>query len=601
MYVKAQTVRRPGGKAYTYYRLVQSYREQGKVKHRVIGELGALSRLEAEKLSRRFGQIAEIAWPGDGQEELEINGMMYFGAPLLVEQLMADLHLSQWVKEAAKDRRLKFNVVDALKVMLCAHLFKSGSRAELAVWDWQQKLFGHGSRTSDLEYQHLLRSLGVLVEMKDEIEEKLFFHVVGLFDLSVDLVLYDLTSTYVEGQADWSQLLRRGYSRDKRSDCKQIVIGLVVSREGFPITFRVFEGNRVDVRTLKEMVKQLQGRFQVKRCIWVSDTGLLSEPNLKNLKASGYEYILGLGGGSHKDAQAAFPRTKELEQKQFKDTKFWEVVLPRETGGKGRAGKRGSDSGKEPSAKQDSCESPRRIVVIESEGRRQKTSAILERRLEKVRQGFATLQRRISGGQCVGEEDIRVEAEKILHRCRVRKYFTYAMKKGRLSWYEHHQAVEERKADAGKYALVTNTHLSAEEVIEAYRTLLAAEDAFLVLKDALDLRPLWHKCDMNVQGHVLLAVWSYLLYKTLERRCERTGIDLSVPRVLNAIKEVRAVEVAMREKPLWKLMKVPGEVLRALAAVGIDDVKARFQEWAADARPYSYVPRLNPSDEEAAG
>jgi len=605
MYVKSQTVKSPNGKTYTYYRLVHAYRDEGKVKHHVIGELGALSQDEAQKLARRFAQIGGIEWPQVEEDDFEINGMAYFGPPLLVEQLLEDLHLSRWVNEAVKHRRVKFNVVDALKVMLCAHLFKGGSRAELAVWDWQQKLFGHRHRTSDLDYQHLLRALNLLVGIKDQIEEKLFFHLVDLFDLKVDLVLYDLTSTYVEGQADWSELLKRGYSRDKRSDCKQIVIGLVVTREGFPITFRVFEGNRLDVNTLKEMVKRLESRFKIERCIWVSDTGLLSEENLETLKGSGYEYILGMGGEVRKDAKTAFQQCTELEQKEFKDAKFWDVQVPVEVKGKTRGcKKRGrkkpEQTGHNEGEDDQNSETSRRVIVIESEGRRQKTSAIFERRLEKVRCDFQALQKKVKKGKCVEEEDIRVAAEKILHECRVKKYFTYKAGRGDSSRQEDHPAIEQRKANAGKYALLTNSNLGASDVISAYRTLLAVEDAFQVLKHILDLRPFWHKCDVNVEGHVLLAVWSYLLYKTLERRMEQKGIDLSVPRTLNAIKEVRAVEVAVRDKPLWKLMKVPPEAHRALVAIGIDDVKGRFKQWARDAPPYDYTPRLEPEYEQLA-
>ena len=210
---------------------------------------------------------------------------------------MEVLHLSRWVEQAVHGKRLKFRVVDALKVMLCAHLFKSGSRAELAVWDWQQKLFWHPHRVPDLEYQHLLRSLSVLMSIKDQIERKLFLHLGELFDYKVDLVFYDLTSSYVEGVADWSEILRRGYSRDKRGDCKQIVIGLVVTERGFPVTFRVFEGNRLDKHTLEQMVEELKGRFSIKRCIWVSDAGLLTDANVKLLEESPYEYIFVHGGG----------------------------------------------------------------------------------------------------------------------------------------------------------------------------------------------------------------------------------------------------------------------------------------------------------------
>ena len=578
MFLKTQTVKKPNGKSYTYYRLAESYRENGKVKHRILAELGALTPQEVQYLARRFAGIAGIELSED-LEELEISGFSYFGAPLLVEHLMERLHLSRWVEQAVQARRVSFSVVDALKVMLCAHLFKSGSRAELAVWDWQQKLFWHPHRLGDLEYQHLLRALSILIKNKDDIEKKLFLHLRTLFDLKVDLVFYDLTSSYVEGGADWSELLKRGYSRDKRGDCKQIVIALVVTGAGFPVTFRVFEGNRLDKQTLEEMVNDLKDRFSIGRCIWVSDAGLLSEQNLKMLEDSKYEYILGMGGAENRnDVKEAIKKTKELEQKEFKDSKFWEVELAAAEGEK-QAG----DEGEKGSA---------RIVVVESEGRREKTAAIFERRLEKVRHGFESLQRQVKKGKYLDREEIRVEAEKIVHQSRVKKYFTFQAAEGKFSWKEDQRAVKARKADAGKYGLITRSKLKAEEVLSAYRTLLVVEDVFLVLKNILDLRPFWHKCDDNIEGHVLLAVWSYLLYKTLETLMEKKGLDLPAHRALNAIKEVRAVEVALREKTVWKLMKIPREAQEVFEAVGINNLKGRFHQWAENAPPYHYQPRF---------
>ena len=588
MYLKSQTIRKPNGRAYTYFRLVESYRQQGTVKHRVVGQLGRLTPDEARRLAHRFARVAGIDLPAN-DDELELSGTMYFGPPLLVEHLMDQLHLNRWVKQALARRKLSFDVVGALKVMMCAHLFKSGSRAELAVWDWQQKLFGHPHRTEDLDYQHLLRSLNILVSIKDQVEEKLFLHLAGLFDLNVDLVFYDLTSTYVEGQAHWSELLKRGYSRDKRGDCKQIVIGLVVTREGFPVTFRVFEGNRLDQKTLKQMIGELKNRFQITRCIWVSDAGLMTEENLKVLKSSGYPFILGMGGEVRKDAKNAIEKTKEIEQQEFKDAKFWDVVVAHTTKTKNE-GEKGADKGAPGKGTE-----LRRIVVVESEGRQKKTAAIFERRLMKVRQGFEALEKKVKQGKCVQKHDIQVQAEKILHQCRVKKYFDYQADDKVLIWQEDTTAVEARKSNAGKYALMTNTDLPADQVLSAYRTLLAAEDAFLVLKDILDLRPVWHKCDENVHGHVLLAVWSYLLYKTLETRMQQKGIHASAPRALNAIKEVKAVEVAIRDRAVWKLLKVPPEAKEAFETIGVDDVKGPFKKWAANAPAYHYRPRLRPN------
>jgi transposase len=379
----------------------------------------------------------------------------------------------------------------------------------------------------------------------------------------------------VEGVADWSEILKRGYARDKRSDCKQIVIGLVVTEGGFPVTFRVFEGNRLDKKTLEEMVRDLKERFSIKRCIWVSDTGLLSEENVKLLEESQYEYILGMGGAENRKAlKEAIEKARQLPQREFKDSQFWEVALEEAEPKPGEEG------------------SVVRIVVVESEGRQQKTAAIFERRLEKVRQAFRVLERQVTKGKYVEAEAIREQAVKALHQSRVTKYFSFTAEKGKLRWTENKRAVEERKADAGKYGLLTKSKLKAEDMISAYRTLLVVEDVFLILKSVLDLRPFWHKCDDNMEGHVLLAVWSYLLYRTMEALMEKKGLDLPAPRALNAIKEVRAVEVAMREKAIWKLMKVPTEAEQVFDAVGVKNLKSRFHQWACGAPAYCYEPRF---------
>lgn len=572
MYLKARTVKKPNGKAYTYYRLVESYREDGKVKNRTLVDIGALSDEEVQYLARRFAGLAGIELSDDG-EEMEVVGKSYFGPPLVVEQLMEMLNLEKYVREATAGRRFEFDLLGALKVMLCAHLFKGGSRAELAVWDWQQKLFWHPHRVADLEYHQLLRALPALVEAKETVERRLLGQLRTLFDIRVDVVFYDLTSSYVEGQADWSQILKRGYSRDKRGDCKQVVIGLVVSQEGFPLTFRVFEGNRLDQKTLEEMVVDLEDRFEVRRCLWVSDAGLFTRECLAALEASDYEYILGMGGPENsKELKEALQKAKELPPREFKDSKFWEVELADDC--------------------RDEVEQLPRVIIIESEGRQQKTAAIFERRLEKVREGFRTLVRKIQKGK-VPPEEFEVEAEKVLHGSRVKKYFSYTPDRRKFTWTEKRKAVEERKANAGKYALFTNSRLEAPDVLSAYRTLLEAEDAFLVLKNVLDLRPLWHKCDGNLEGHVLLAVWSFLLYKTLETLLEKQGIELSTERALNAIKEVQAIELQLREKSCWKLMKPSPEASRIFKALGLADFRAQFQQWAENAPPYHYGPRSN--------
>jgi len=225
------------------------------------------------------------------------------------------------------------------------------------------------------------------------------------------------------------------------------------------------------------------------------------------------------------------------------------------------------------------------------EASREKTAAILERRLQRVREGFRGLEKRVAQGQCATEGALRTEAAKVLHRSGVAKYFTYEVSDGRLHWKEDEEAVAARKRDAGKYGLVTTTDLEVTEVLGAYRSLLAAEDAFRVLKDDLDLRPLWHQSDAHIEGHVQVAMWGYLVHKSVEAYLERAGVDLSVAQALAAVKDVQAVEVAAREQVLWRMTQVSREAERVIQAVGIDNLKGQFEQWADGAPAYVYEPR----------
>ena len=578
MFIREQKIRKPNGKNYSYYSLVQSVREGKKVNKKVLANFGALSKSDVEKLAKRFAQIAGLSVDDESETDSEIVGFKYFGIPVFVQQFMKVLQLDDFFDSASSDMRIKFDLVAAFEVMLAAHLFKSGSRAELSVWDWQQKLFWHPHITEDLDYQHLLRALPILVGLQRPLEEHLHGRLVDLFSINVDLVFYDLTSSYVEGHGNWSELLNRGYSRDKRFDCKQIVIGLVVTREGLPVSWRVFEGNRLDLKTLDEMVDDLKNRFHVQHCIWVSDAGLLSKENLNVLRQSGYDYILGAGSGTYREVKKAL-KTPELQFKKIADVNVCDKTIKLELDEK----------------EEISC----RAILIDSDGRREKTASILERRLNLVREGFNDLKKSVCNGYYKTQEDIHVAAEKVLHKSCVKKYFSYEIDYRKFDYHEKHELVRLQKEQAGRYALLTESNLELEAVINSYKTLLAVEDAFRVMKNDLDLRPLWHKCDENLEGHVLLCVCSYLLFKMLDIYLLKASLPTTPERALQAVKEIRAVGIEKDGKHHWKLMRVSDDIRKVLDAIGIKDFKETFGKWAATAPSYSYNRRLWPTQEEA--
>ncbi len=578
MFIREQKIRKPNGKTYSYYALVESVREGKRVNKKVLANFGALSKSDVEKLAKRFAQIAGLSVDDESDTDSEIIGFKYFGIPVFVRQFMKSLRLDEFLDSASSGMRIKFDLVAAFEVMLAAHLFKSGSRAELSVWDWQQKLLWHPHVTEDLDYQHLLRALPIFAGLQRPLEEHLHGRLVDLFSINVDLVFYDLTSTYVEGHGNWSELLSRGYSRDKRFDCKQIVIGLVVTREGLPVSWRVFEGNRLDAKTLDEMVNDLKTRFQVKRCIWVSDAGLLSKENLGVMRDSGYEYILGAGSGTYKEVKKAL-KTPELQFKKIANVNVCERKINLEL--------------------DDEEEISCRAILIDSDGRREKTASILERRLNLVRDGFDSLKKSVENGYYKTQEDIHVAAEKVLHKSCVKKYFSYEFDDRKFDYCEKHELVRSQKEQAGRYALLTESKLEIEDIINGYKTLLQVEDAFRVMKNDLDLRPMWHKCDVNLEGHVLLCVCSYLFFRMLDLYLLKDSLPTTPERALQAIKEIRAVGIEKEREHHWKLMKISGETLKLLDAIGVKDLKKTFNQWAISAPAYNYERRLWPTQEAA--
>ena len=579
MFIREQKIRKPNGKRYSYYSLVESIREGKKVHKKVLANFGALSPSDVEKLAKRFAQLAGLSVDdGTKKDDSEVVGINYFGIPIFIQQFMKILQLDEFLRSCSSELRIKFDLVTVFEVMLAAHLFKSSSRAELSVWDWQQKLFWHPHVREDLEYRYLLRALPIFVDLQGALEEHLHARLVDLFSISVDLVFYDLTSSYVEGHGNWSELLSRGYSRDKRFDCKQIVIGLVVTREGFPVSWRVFEGNRLDLKTLHEMVSDLKSRFQVERCIWVSDAGLLSKKNLTVLRQSGYDYILGAGSGTYKEVKKEL-RSRKLQFKQIEDMLVCDKPLKLELS--------------------ENEEVHCRAILINSSGRREKSASILERRLQLVREGFDDVRKSVCSGYYKSQEEITVAAEKVLHNSRVKKYFSYQAQDGSFDYQEKKDQVNLQKQQAGRYALLTESDLEIADIVNAYKTLLAVEDAFRVMKNDLDLRPLWHKCDKNLEGHVLLCVCSYLFFKMLDRYLLQASLPTTPERALQAIKEIRAIDIEKDDGHLWKLMRVPDDIKKILDAIEIKDFKDIFKKWARNAPPYSYEQRIWPTQEKA--
>jgi len=371
----------------------------------------------------------------------------------------------------------------------------------------------------------LYRALDQLLPQKAEIEKHLKERLGTLFHLEYDLLLYDVTSTYFEGQCDSNDLAQRGYSRDHRPDCKQVCIALVVSREGMPLGYEVFAGDRTDVTTVEEIVEKIEGLYGAAGRIWVMDRGMTSEENLEYLRSGGRRYIVGTPKG----------QLKRFEQQLLLED--WQQV---------REG-----------VEVKLCPSPdgeEAFILCRSATRAVKEKQIHERFEKRIEQGLEKLvescrKRR----QKVGRVERRV-GRLLEANSRAAGLFqidVVAEKDGRAAviW----EKLEERRAWAelseGCYLLRSNiTGWEAEQLWQAYIQLTEAEAAFRIQKGDLRIRPIWHQKEERVRAHILVCFLAYVLSKTLGQTCKRAGLGSEPRKVIDEIAQIKAVDVALPTK-----------------------------------------------------
>jgi transposase len=368
----------------------------------------------------------------------------------------------------------------------------------------------------------LYRSLDALLPLKDALETQLKERLGKLFDIEYDLLLYDVTSTYFEGEAAANPLAQRGYSRDHRPDCKQVCIGLVVTRWGLPLGYEVFAGNRADVTTLEEIVETMESRYGKADRIWVMDRGFAAEAEVEYLRAGGRRYIMGTPKSMLKQYERAL-----LDQSWEQVHEGLEVKL---------------------------CPSPdgaETFILCRSAARADKEKGIHERFKKRMREGLEKM--------AEGARKRRVKLPVLAMRVgRLKEknaraaglfevdFITDAEGYAQLTWSEKQQWADWAALSEGCYLLRSNVNdWSGEDLWQAYIQLTQAEAAFRIHKSDLQLRPVWHQKEGRVRAHILVCLLAYVLWKTLGQLCQRAGMGDEPRKVVEELKRIQIADVVL--------------------------------------------------------
>jgi transposase len=528
-------LRRKNGATNAYWALVESYRTERGPRQRVVAYLGKLDergRLGVKGVAERRGTTRQKPlfsepkpfWVEVDAAQVRVENCRQFGGPWLGLELVRRLRLNEFLETVIPVGREQVPGSAMALVLVLSRLCDPSSELHIAEHFYRQSALADllGVPDSKINEQRLYRSLDVLLPHKEALETYLKNRLGQLFKLEYDLLLYDVTSTYFEGEAQANPLAQRGYSRDHRRDCKQVCIGLVVTRCGMPLGYEVFAGNRHDTTTLEEIVETMERRYGQADRIWVVDRGIASEANLEYLRGGQRRYIVG---------------TPKSMLKRFGQ----QLV---------EGGWRSVRDGLEVKL----CPSPcgqETFVLCRSRDRGQKEKAMHERFEKRIEVG---LQRIAANCQGKRQNPIKIATQigRLLGKnSRAAGLFDIDIKPARggrvvLSWKKVEAWREWSKRSEGCYLLRSNLpDWSDEELWKAYMQLTEAEAAFRIHKSDLCIRPIWHQKQDRVLAHILVCFLAYVLWKTLAQLCHAKGLGDEPRRVFDELSKIQTVDVIL--------------------------------------------------------
>ena len=534
------------GKPHEYFSLVETVRTPSGPRQRTLCYLGELNGsgqsrwLKTIEVFNEQGESrqlklfpSEVAPPADDEQVAQVLihrvrlertrgfGECFVGLELW-RRLELDGFFASVLDGAEQEAEVRWSQVAALLAInrLCA----PGS--ELAI---EQRWFPStalddllGIDAEKINDTRLYRCLDRLLPHKAALERHLRQRYGELFAAQFDVLLYDLTSSYVEGAAAKNPMMQRGYSRDHRPDCKQLVIALIVSPEGFPLSYEIFNGNRADVTTLEAMVRLVERKYGRARRVWVFDRGIVSEENLALLRRRGGQYLV----GTPRSKLRAFER--ELLAEDWQQVRAdVEVKLVPAPGGE------------------------ETYILCRSMARKEKEQAIRSRFSARMEKALTALEKRVATGQLRdrGKIERRLGAIQARHPQVADLYELRLIEqdaKLAVEWQVRPQRRTWQQVREGAYLLCTNLAASdPEQLWTSYIQLTEAEAAFRALKSELNVRPIFHQLEHRTKAHVLVAFLGYALWVTLKHRLKGSQSKLSPMQALALASTLHSADILL--------------------------------------------------------
>jgi len=511
------------GYTYEYLQIVESRRRGATVRQHVIATLGRKDEIIADgTLDSLLASLATFSQRVKVVERVRSEGVAAhasrsWGPALVFGRLWQQQGVPQILSRLAAERRIEFDVERTAFALALQRLCEAGS--DLAGSQWLSTVEAPGFEA--IQLKHLYRTVGFLVDVREELERELHFHDRDLFTQELDLVFIDTTSTFLWRDEE-SALVRRGHSRDRRPDQPQVVLCVAVDRTGFPVAWDILPGNTADAKAFTAMIGRLRTRLKIRRVIVVADRGMISAKSIQLLtssKQAPFDFILG---------------TRMRRQKEVSET-----VLA-------RAGRYQTVAGN--LEVKEVVVGDTRYIVCRNPHEQVKDAAAREAILAKLE---VTLKQH-GPKSVIGN-----------------KGFARFVKVAKGSVTIDPKAVEADARLDGKFVLVTNTELPAAEVALAYKSLWRVERAFRETKSTLEVRPIYHQNDEAIVGHIVACFLALRLEVDLQRRLDERGAELSWPDLMRDLRQLSAVDLLLDGQRYRLRTELQGQAHHAFAAAGV--------------------------------
>lgn len=504
---------------HTYLKIVRSYRDNGKVKQEVLFTLGRLDMLlstgQLEAIVSAMSRYCAKQSLIDLAQDVSVEKVYYLGGAHVIRRLMERTGLSKALDSIeSQHERLEMSWKEIITALVCSRFIEPCSKRRLGQ-EWLKKIYPGLLDLGEIPLTQLYRAMDYLYEHRADVETVLF-HRNGdrdLFNQTLDIVFYDTTTLRFESTTVNKESLRQfGYSKENRSDCTQVVLGLLVDRDGIPVGYQLFPGNTYDGKSVPALLEKFKEKFQIGRLIFVADRGMVSEDNLESLRQAKMSFVVGM----------RLWAASEARQKDFFNKAAYRSIGP-------------NLKVREMRWNQD------RLVLTWSRDRAERDAQAREDTLERIRERLKNYP----------------NPKRFVTRAAYRQYLT-GLEEGNPAI--DYKAVDQAKRRDGFFGILTNiptAELSGEDVVGRYKELWKIEDAFGEMKGPLETRPMFHWSDRRIESHVLICVLAYYLEAIITRVFREKKADVTATEFFRSLNDVHAIPIQVRSSKVWIRNELP--------------------------------------------